>query len=182
MVFLQYLLSNSPRPFRILPILCAFSHEEVQEERRVGGGPIRAFLNALTESIRESGRRVAYIAGVDFAHVGAQFGDDFPVREKELASLKDKDEQMMAFLAGGEIEEFHRFICDESNSRRVCGYPALYTFLSVLPEKARAGGRVLKYGQWPDANGTVTFGSLAFGSAVIPAKAGIQTGSPLSRG
>lgn len=163
-VFLQYLLSNPPRPFRILPILCAFSHEEVQEERLSGGGPIRAFLNALTESTRESGQRVAYIAGVDFAHVGAQFGDDFPVREKELASLKDKDEQMMAFLAGGELEEFHRFICDESNSRRVCGYPALYTFLSVLPENARADGRVLKYGQWPDANGTVTFGSLAFGS------------------
>lgn len=168
-LFLQYLMSSNggPRPFRVLPILCAFSHEEVQaESRRVAGqpGPIRSFLNALSAVISETGRRVAYIAGVDFAHVGAQFGDDFQVREKELAFLKDRDEQMMALLAGAGPDEFHRFIADEGNGRRVCGYPALYSFLSVLPPAAVTAGSVLKYGQWPDPNATVTFGSLAFRS------------------
>ncbi len=168
-LFLQYLMSSNgrSRPFGVLPVLCAFSHEEVQAESlRVAGqpGPIRSFLNALTAAIAEAGRRVAYIAGVDFAHVGAQFGDDFQVQEKELAFLKDRDEQMMALLAGAGPDEFHRFIADESNGRRVCGYPALYSFLSVLPPAAVTAGCVLKYGQWPDPNATVTFGSLAFRS------------------
>lgn len=161
-VFLQYILSKR-RPFKILPILCAFSHEEVLAEGPGGSGPIRTFLNALTESIAQSGRRVAYIAGVDFAHVGSQFGDTYAVQAKELAFLKERDDQMMALLAAAGPDEFHRFISEESNSRRVCGYPALYTFLSVLPPEKALSGRVLKYGQWPDPNGTVTFGSLAYG-------------------
>lgn len=163
-VFLQYLFGGvRSRPFRVLPILCGFSHEEVQEEQRAGGGPIRSFLNALLESVSESGRKVAYVAGVDFAHVGAQFGDSFAVDESKLTFLRERDEQMMAFLSAGDPEEFHKFICEESNSRRVCGYPALYSFLSILPRASRDEGRVLKYGQWPDPNGTVTFGSLSFG-------------------
>jgi len=158
-VFLQHLRPS--RPFRILPILCAFSHEEVHAESD-RTGPIRVFLDALRVAIEQSGRRVGYIAGVDFAHVGAQFGDTYQVKEKELAFLKERDEQMMALIASDGPEAFHRFVFEEANSRRVCGYPALYSFLSVLPPAAARGGQVLKYGQWPDPNGTVTFGSMAF--------------------
>lgn len=165
-VFLQYLLGPK-RPFRILPILCAFSYQDVQaeiaRESMNPAGPIRSFLAALRQTVAESRRDVAYIAGVDFAHVGAQFGDDYAVREKELTFLRQRDEQMMAILGTGDPGEFHRFIFEEANGRRVCGYPALYSLLSVLPEEARNEGRVLKYGQWPDPNGTVTFGSLSFG-------------------
>jgi len=160
-VFLQYALRG--RPMRILPILCAFSHEEVQTELQSGRpGPIGSFLQALADAVSESGRRVAYIAGVDFAHVGSQFGDTFPVGQKELAHLRERDVQMMALLSASGSESFHRFIHDESNARRVCGYPAIYSFLSLLPESARREGQVLKYDQWPDENGTVTFGSLVF--------------------
>ena len=134
----------------------------VSDSDPTSAGPIRSFLRALSDAIGESGRRAAFIAGVDFAHVGAQFGDAFQVQEKELAFLRQRDEQMMAILGAGDPEEFHRFISDEGNSRRVCGYPALYSLLSMLPKEARNEGRVLKYGQWPDPNGTVTFGSLAF--------------------
>lgn len=166
-VFLQYIMSTlrPSRPYRILPILCAFSHEEVQREAPDRSGPIFSFLDALSASLAECGRSVAYIAGVDFAHVGSQFGDTDPIQGKDLSLLKDHDEQMMALLCAGGAIEFHKFIHDESNQQRVCGYPALYTLLSILPPDAATAGRVLKYGQWPDPNGTVTFGSLSFSAS-----------------
>lgn len=161
-VFLQHVLAG--RSFRIVPILCAFSHDEVQAERGTADAPIRSFLAALNTAVARSGRKIAYVAGVDFAHVGAQFGDESPILEKELLFHRERDEQMMALIASAGPEEFHRFISEEANTRRVCGYPALYSLLSTLPPDTRTSGRILKYGQWPDPNGTVTFGSLAFSS------------------
>lgn len=158
-VFLQYVRGH--KPFKIVPILCAFSHDEVESERNAGGMIIQ-FLAALRAAVEASRKKVAYVAGVDFAHVGAQFGDDFRIGPKELAFHRERDSQMMALLAAAGPADFHEFIREEANSRRVCGYPALYSFLTLLPEDARTGGQILKYGQWPDPAGTVTFGSLAF--------------------
>ena len=43
--------------------------------------------------------------------------------------------------------------------RRICGLSPIYTFLRVLPG---VRGRLIRYSQWPDPEGAVTFCAAAF--------------------
>ena len=47
----------------------------------------------------------------------------------------------------------------DGDSRRTCGLSPIYAVLATLPA---ARGELLRYGQWPDPQGTVTFASVAF--------------------
>ncbi|MGE3268911.1 MAG: AmmeMemoRadiSam system protein B, partial [Chloroflexota bacterium] len=79
-VYLRYLgHSGEGAPAEVVSFLC------VPPSRLPDGGTPRGdaateeFLQALQEILTEDGRRVCFIAGADFAHVGPQFGDPLPV-------------------------------------------------------------------------------------------------------
>ena len=77
-VFLQYGLGRSPRFISIVPILVGSFHDLMQGRdrpdrptrgrRRDGRGP------PIGRGV-ESGKKVAYIGGIDLCHVGPEFGD-----------------------------------------------------------------------------------------------------------
>ena len=68
--------------FSIVPILVGSFHDLMQ----AGIDPIEAvevrrFVEALRAAESTSGKKVAYIGGIDLCHVGPEFGDPDPVRQ-----------------------------------------------------------------------------------------------------
>ena len=160
-IFLRYLYPN-PIPLKIVPILCGSFHEVIGK----GMSPmeqksIRQFIEALKESVSSLGRRICYIASADLAHMGLQFGDPEGIGEYDLRGLAEEDQAMLEYVGKFDGEGFFSFISKESDRRRICGLPAIYTLLKTMEAKE---GRLLKYGQafTPDAQSAVTFASLAF--------------------
>jgi len=160
-IFLRYLYPN-PIPLKIVPILCGSFHEVIGK----GMSPmeqksIRQFIEALKESVSSLGRRICYIASADLAHMGLQFGDPEGIGEYDLRGLAEEDQAMLEFVGKFDGEGFFSFISKESDRRRICGLPAIYTLLKTMEAKE---GRLLKYDQafTPDAQSVVTFASLGF--------------------
>jgi MEMO1 family protein len=158
-VFLQYLYAGR-REISIVPVLTSFVHEAMARGRRPLDDPrVPGFLEALGETVAASGRRVAFIAGADLAHMGPRFGDPLPITPAELAVIDREDREMLAAVEAGDAEAFFESARRDDDRRRVCGLSPIYTLLRAL---AGAAGTLRRYGQWPDPGGVVTFASVVF--------------------
>jgi hypothetical protein len=160
-VFLRYLYPE-PIPLKIVPILSGSFHEAI--ERGISPmelEPIRQFIEALKEALSSLGREVCYFASADLAHMGLQFGDREGISEYGLRVLSQEDQEMLEYAEKMDGEGFFSSISRESDRRRICGFPAIYTMLKVMKAKE---GKLLKYGQafTPETQSVVTFASLAF--------------------
>lgn len=158
-VFLRYLLGER-RDFTIVPVLASFAHEALAR----GGGPeddprVPRFLEAVGEAVAASGRRVAFIAGADLAHVGPRFGDPAPLAPEDLERVGREDRAMLETVAAGDAGAFFASIAADGDRRRVCGFSPIYALLRVL---GSGPGDVRHYGQWPDPSAVVTYASVVF--------------------
>ncbi len=158
-MFLRYLFAGR-RDFAIVPILASFLHESLLTGKDPEWDPrVPRFFDALRETIAASKRRVCLIAGADLAHVGPRFGDPEPLRAPELARVEREDRAMLETVVAVDPRGFYESVARDGDRRRICGLSPIYALLRCLP----AGrGRLLRYAQWPDPQGTVTFASLAF--------------------
>ncbi len=157
-VFLRY-ATPSDRPVRIVPILCGSFHEFVEARRPPGSADAaEAFLGALRETLAVLGGRTVVIASADLAHVGPQFGASRPLTPGQLREVEAADRRTLAAVEAGDAEMFFRDVARDGDRRHICGLPPIYAALRVLGAHR---GRLLRYGQWPDPNGTVTFAALA---------------------
>ncbi|MBF6567625.1 MAG: AmmeMemoRadiSam system protein B [Candidatus Binataceae bacterium] len=147
--------------YQVVPVLVSSFHQMVLSgkspalDRRVGD-----FLEALTALIAGERRRVAIIAGVDFAHIGRKFGDDFGVDSRKRKELHAADHRLIGHLEGGDAEGFFGEIAHERDRWRVCGVAPLYTQLALLKGHR---GRLLNYdvAMEPATESAVSFASLA---------------------
>ncbi|MDA0999224.1 MAG: AmmeMemoRadiSam system protein B [bacterium] len=159
-VFLRYL--HPERPIRFVPILVGSFGEFIHTQSSPAGSEkFESFLAALQGAIggaEESGRKVCLLASVDLAHVGPQFGDAEAVDAEQLAMLAQEDRASLDAVCRGDAEAFYWSVAKDGDRRKVCGLAPIYTILRAL-ENCR--GEVLRYSQWPDPNGTVTFCSMA---------------------
>ncbi len=156
---LQGLLGQT-RSIQMVPILCLSFHPFIADGASPRSDPaIATFLDALQEAIAASGRRCCLIASADLAHVGPRFGDQEPVDRDQLAVLARKDLAMLEKVAEGDAEGFFRFVQTEEDRWRICGLSSIYTMLGALEKEQ---GHLLKYSQWPDPAGAVTFASVIF--------------------
>jgi len=157
-VFLNYLYGGR-RNIRIVPVLTSFAHEALarglvpDDDPRVG-----RFLDALG-TLASSGRRVAFIAGADLAHVGPRFGDPRPVSPAELSTIDREDREMLRAVEAGDADGFFESVRRDGDRRRICGLSPIYTLLRI---RAGAKGLLRQYGQWPDPQGVVSFASVVF--------------------
>ena len=117
------------------------------------------FLDALAETAAASGRRVAYVAGADLAHVGPRFGDQAPVSSAALASIAEEDRRMLEPVVAGDAAGFYDAVASDGDSRRICGFSPIYALLRVLGARR---GTLRRYSQWPDPEGVVTFAAVVF--------------------
>jgi AmmeMemoRadiSam system protein B len=158
-VMLQHLLGGR-RPFTILPVLASYLHEAVWTGSAPEADPrIPRFVDALSEAIAASPRRICLIAGVDLAHVGPRFGDAEANTAAFLGQVEQADRAMLESVVAADARGFYDGVAADRDARRICGLSPIYTLLRLLPE---ARGSLLRYTQWPDPQGAVTFCAVSF--------------------
>lgn len=157
-VMLRYLFAGR-RDVRIVPVLASFAHEALARGGRPDDEPrVRAFLDAVADTAAASGRRVAYVAGADLAHVGPRFGDADPVSPALLAEIEREDRAMLEPVVAGDAAAFFASVAADGDKRRICGLSPIYALLSCV----HAGGSLAHYGAWPDPHGVVSFASVIY--------------------
>jgi AmmeMemoRadiSam system protein B len=160
-VFLQHLYGPG---VRILPVLCgAFSEGPRKRERPEESDAVARFVGALGELAAREGTRLAFVLGVDFAHVGLRYGDGRAARADVGPSVDvaRRDQERLARIAAGDGDGFWELVTERGDDDlKWCGTSPLYTFLRALPG---ARGAVHGYEQWNiDEGSIVSFGAVSF--------------------
>ena len=123
---------------------------------------IAQILNAR----RKKGQKVMILAGVDLAHVGKRFGDDFDIDENWKKRIEQADRDSLEQALNLEADAFFLAGAGQNEWRKVCGLSALYTSLRLIKALGNGTppkGRLLGYDQQPDpAGGIVSFTSAIF--------------------
>ncbi len=160
-VFLQYLLGGR-REFSIVPILVGSFHDLMERGIDPIDDPdVQRFVKALHNAEAASGKRIAYIGGIDLCHVGPEFGDPAPVDVGLQDRIKSFDDLMLERAAACDPGGWFRTAAGVNNRFRVCGLAAAYTMMHAI---GPAQGRLLKYKQALDDRRTccVSFASMVF--------------------
>jgi AmmeMemoRadiSam system protein B len=158
-VFLRYLFGHR-RPFTLVPVLTSFAHEALASGGRPEDDPrVARFVDAVRDVAAASGRRVAFVAGADLAHVGPRFGDAEPVSGEALGRLAADDRATLRAVEAGDAEAFFDDAARDGDRRRVCGLSPIWMLLRAT---GGAPGVLRQYGQWPDPQAVVTFASVVF--------------------
>lgn len=168
-VFLKFIaqwraeVSGRPeRPFQIVPILVSSFHSMVLGQTLPEqNSPVENFLYALRELAGMEKRRVCFVAGVDLAHVGRQFGDREPITDEFLKWVESEDQRLVQRLAALDAPGFFNEIAKDQDKRRICGFSPLYSLIHLLNGSR---GKTLKYSQafTPETGSAVTFTSMIF--------------------
>ena len=168
-VYLKYIaelhaaISKTERPFKIVPILVTSFHSSVQSGQPPEQDPrIGDFLKILGDLGAGERRGVCFIAGVDLAHVGMQFGDQEPITPDFLKWVEGEDQRLIERLASLDSEGFFHEVAKDQDRRRICGFSPLYSLIHLLDGSQ---GKRLKYSQafTPETGSAVTFTSMVFG-------------------
>jgi len=168
-VFLKYIaqrratMTGQPeRPFKIVPILVSSFHSMMMN----GTAPektsaVGMFLRALRGLAEKESRQVCFVAGVDLAHVGRQFGDREPITDEFLKWVESEDHNLVDRLAALDAPGFFKQIVKDQDRRRICGFSPLYSLIHLLDG---VEGKHLKYSQafTAETGSAVTFTSMIF--------------------
>ena len=165
-VFLQQMLASptkSPEPLKIVPILCGpFVQALLSGEPPEYNDHVLRFFEALGEMNEMFAGQLFWVLGIDLAHVGRRYGDEFTaiVGQGETIETEEEDRARLAAVCAGESEEFFSLVAPHQDHLKWCGFAPLYTFLQAVP---RARGQVLRYDQWNiDEQSVVSFAALEF--------------------
>jgi AmmeMemoRadiSam system protein B len=168
-VFLKYiaqrraeLLGHKEKPFKMVPILVSSFHPMLQSRTLPENTPaVKSFLNAMQELLGQEKRKVCFVAGVDLAHVGRQFGDSTPLTPDFLKWVEKEDSRLIERLALLDGPGFFQEVAKDQDKRRICGFSPLYSLIQLLSGNR---GRNLKYSQafTPETGSAVTFTSMIF--------------------
>lgn len=162
-VFLQHLFGPD---IRVVPVLCGPFAKSVY----VGGRPeddegVRRFLGELGEIAAAEGDRLAWVLGIDMAHMGRRYGDTFSARayQDEMGDVRVRDEARIARISAGDAQGFWDLVQDRNDDLKWCGSSPLYTFLKAVPQ---ARGTLREYQHWNiDEHSVVSFAGMAFHAA-----------------
>jgi MEMO1 family protein len=148
----------------IVPILCGSLHSMVGP----GASPratdtVSSFLTALQQAMAEDTRRITLIAAVDLAHIGADFGDAWPVDLQRQAHVRGADLEMLDCILAPDADGYYAQVMRDSDARRICGFTPMY-LLTALMQAEQRPGELLRYTQWvaSDKSSSVTFVSAVF--------------------
>jgi hypothetical protein len=167
-VFLKYIaewraaISGTERPFKIVPVLVSSFHRQLLSGTLPEKEPaIENFFKAVQELVAREKRKVCFIAGVDLAHVGMQFGDEEPLTADFLRWVEAEDLKLVERLTALDAPGFFHEVAKDQDRRRICGFSPLYSLIHLARESA---GRSLKYSQafTPETGSAVTFTSAVF--------------------
>jgi AmmeMemoRadiSam system protein B len=148
---------------RILPILCGSFARSIEE----GGAPedndcVNRFLSALGEIAAKESERLFWVLGIDMAHMGVRYGDNFAAKAgiHEMELVRKRDQQRIERINASDAHGFWDLVKENKEDLKWCGSSPLYTFLKAVP---KAQGTLHRYEQWNiDEQSVVSFGSMSF--------------------
>jgi len=156
-------LSGQPeKPFKIVPILVSSFHELMMRRTPPEQTePVGKFLRALRQMVERDSRRICFVAGVDLAHVGKQFGDSEPITDQFLKWVEAEDRELVDHLTLLDAPGFFSHIAKDQDRRKICGFSPLYSLIHLLDG---VRGNALHYGQafTAETGSAVTFTSVVF--------------------
>lgn len=158
-LFLAWALGTAG--YRIVPILVGSFHEMVRSgETPARDGRVGAFIEALRAELANETRGVLIVAGVDFAHVGRKFGDDFAADEAVAQRVRSADLALIENIKRGDPDGFFADIAKDRDARKICGLSPMYTQLELLRNHP---ARLLMHdiAMEPQTESAVSFASLA---------------------
>lgn len=162
LLFLQHAYGPE-KPFRILPILVGSFHEFIRDnELPSATAALQNFCQSLRGALDKAGRSAVFVAGADFSHMGAKFGDEEELSEEFIEETRSHDNEIIEHLVDGRHEDFFRAQQVEGDRHKVCGLPPVYAMLEALDEPLR--GRLIDYGLnvEEETSSFVSFASLVF--------------------
>jgi AmmeMemoRadiSam system protein B len=159
-VFLQSIFGPH---IRVLPVLCGSYFRSIYN----GGMPedgegVKRFLGSLGEIATRESHRLCWVLGVDMAHMGARYGDQFEAiaNADEMLAVAERDRKRMESIALGDAPGFWELVRENRDDLKWCGSSPFYTFMKVRPD---ARGTVNRYEQWNiDAQSVVSFAGMTF--------------------
>lgn len=160
MIFLQHTMGAN---VKVLPILCgSYAHSIYQGGKPEENDGVKRFLDALTELRDREGDNLFWILGVDMAHMGARYQDNFEAVAGEgvMQSVAGRDEQRIERIKAMDAPGFWDLVQERRDDLKWCGSSPFYTFLKTAPQ---AHGELLHYEQWNiDDRSVVSFAGMAF--------------------
>lgn len=153
---IQFMIQHD---FEILPILTGSMYEYIVGAQEHNDGIIDEIIANLKDILGKYGKPFIVLAGADLAHIGAQFGDPFPLDVALLAHSKSQDEILMESIERVDAESFFRNIKNEQDKRRICGLTPIYLQLRLLSGNTCD---ITGYGQWEDGRSSVSFAGGVF--------------------
>ena len=168
-LFLKYIAQRKAelkgqreKPFKIIPILVSSFHSMVLSQSPPEKHPaVETFIKVLQDLVAQESRQICFVAGVDLAHVGKQFGDLEPITPDFLKWVEAEDRVLIDRLVALDAPGFFGEIAKDQDKRRICGFSPLYSLIQLLDG---SHGRTLKYDQafTPETGSAVTFTSMIF--------------------
>ncbi len=159
-VFLQHVLGPD---VRILPVLCGPFAGATRDGGRPEDDPgVARVLDALGDLAAREGDRLLWVLGVDMAHVGRRYGDDFAAQARtgSLVEVEARDRRRCEAIGRGDAGAFWELLRQNGDDLRWCGASPFYAFLKALPGLR---SELLIYEQWNiDEQSVVSFAGLAF--------------------
>lgn len=158
----------------VVPILVGSFHEAVSSGRKPEEqAEIGDFISALVEVLRDlrlSGKRVLFLGGVDFAHMGRNFGDQQTQSDPQrLAEIERRDRELLDGVLAADAARLFAHIAEDNDRRRICGFSSMYTMFSALKLAGfHMTGHPLDYRQAvdPATDCVVTFAAAAWTTAI----------------
>jgi AmmeMemoRadiSam system protein B len=159
-VFLQHLFGPD---IRIVPVLCgSFALSIYRGGKPEDNDHVKRFLDVLGEIGAREGARLLWVLGIDMAHMGRRYGDQFAALadHDEMASVAERDKRRIESIQAGDADGFWSQVQENRDDLKWCGSSPLYTFLKAMPQ---ARGKLLKYQQWNiDPQSVVSFAGMSF--------------------
>jgi len=143
--------------FKILPILVSNFDDLYYKEDGDLGQKIENFTTQLKPFVDKD--TMVLISG-DLSHVGQKFGDSEPASSLR-ETVEESDKQLLDISVTGNPLELLNHLKKDYDSTRICGFPPLYTYLRMFPDKK---GELLNYYWWDEKerNSAVSFGSILY--------------------
>ena len=159
-LFLQHVYG--PR-VKILPILCGSFARSIYR----GGMPednehVHRFLDSLGEMAAREKDRLFWVLGIDMAHMGRRYGDEFIARADtgQMSAVAERDHRRIDRINAADSRGFWDLVQEKQDDLKWCGSSPLYAFLKAVP---KAEGKLRRYQQWNiDEQSVVSFAAMTF--------------------
>jgi hypothetical protein len=159
-LFLQHLYGPD---IKVVPVLCGAFAESIYR----GGDPedderVRSFLDRLGNIGAREGRKLMWVLGIDMAHMGSRYHDDFGAQANRgfMQEVARRDHERIDRVLTGDAHGFWSLVKEKQDDLKWCGSSPLYTFLRARPG---ATGLERAYEQWNiDDESVVSFAAISF--------------------